>query len=137
MNNSLKRSWKGLVKKGLLFCIIGVMAMSMVACGGKDKKSKSKEPKVQTEQSTNKKTNQKPSSQIQEKNDADDVNTKNKTDIDQNKTDDVKVQDGAEQKSDRKNSTNSNSIKKNSTKKNSTVQKPNNSGSITKEKKNN
>ena len=100
MNNSQKRSWKGFAKKGLIICIIGVMALGLVACGGKDKKSVSKEPKTQTEQSTDKKTKKKPSSKIQKKNDADTADTQNKTGEEQNKTDGAEVQDGTEQKSD-------------------------------------
>ena len=36
--------------------MIGVMALGLVACGGKDKKSDTKVPKTQTEQSKNKNT---------------------------------------------------------------------------------
>ncbi len=54
MNNIHNKTWKGFLKKGLVFCMIGVMAIGLVACGGKDKKSDTKAPKTQTEQSTNK-----------------------------------------------------------------------------------
>ena len=85
-------------------------------------------PKTQTEQSKNKKTNKKPSSQTEKKDDADIEKPQNTTGADQNKTDDTKAQDGADKESDTKNSTQKkptqrNSTKKNSTKKNSTVQK--------------
>ena len=55
------------------------------------------------------------------------IKPQNKTEADQNKTDDTKVQDGADKNSDTKNST----------KKNNTVQKSNETGSTTKDKKNN
>ncbi|GKH34422.1 hypothetical protein MCI89_02050 [Muricomes sp. OA1] len=136
MNNFRNKTWKGFLKKGLVFCMIGVMALGLVACGGKDKKSDTKVPKTQTEQSKNKKTNKKPSSQTEKKDDADIEKPQNTTGADQNKTDDTKAQDGADKESDTKNSTQKkptqrNSTKKNSTKKNSTVQKSNKSGSTT------
>lgn len=65
MNNIHNKTWKGFLKKGLVFCMIGVMAIGLVACGGKDKKSDTKAPKTQTEQSTNKNTNEKSSSQTE------------------------------------------------------------------------
>ena len=134
MNNIRNKKWKGFLKKGLVFCMIGVMALGLVACGGKDKKSVTKASKTQTEQSTNKKTNKKPSSQTEKKDDVDIEEPQSKTGADQNKTDDTKAQDGADKKSDTKKSTQKNSTKKNSTKKNSTVQKSNKSGSTTKDK---
>ena len=41
-----KTTVKGMVKRGLVLCMIGVMALGMVACGGKDKKSTSTQPKT-------------------------------------------------------------------------------------------
>ena len=93
MNNIHNKTWKGFLKKGLVFCMIGVMAIGLVACGGKDKKSDTKAPKTQTEQSTNKNTNEKSSSQTEKKDDADIEKPQNKTEVDQNKTDDTKVPD--------------------------------------------
>ena len=57
MNDLQKKTWKGIIKKGVVFCTIGVMAMGMVACQGKDKKADS--PASKTEQSTDKKTDTK------------------------------------------------------------------------------
>ena len=101
MNNFRNKTWKGFLKKGLVFCMIGVMALGLVACGGKDKKSDTKVPKTQTEQSKNKKTNKKPSSQTEKKDDADIEKPQNTTGADQNKTDDTKAQDGADKESER------------------------------------
>lgn len=103
MNENRKKKLKGTLKKGLVFCMIGVMALGMVACGGKNKKSDTKTPKTQTEQSTNKKTNKKPSSQTEKKDDSDIKKPQSTTGADQKKTDDTKAQDGADKKSDTKN----------------------------------
>ena len=47
-----KTTVKGMVKRGLVLCMVGVMALGMVACGGsKEKKSNSTQPKTKTESS--------------------------------------------------------------------------------------
>lgn len=56
MNNTLKISGKGLMKKGVVFCIIGVLTLGLVACGEKDKKAELDNSKIRTEQSADKKT---------------------------------------------------------------------------------
>ena len=43
------KNLKGFVKKGLMFCMIGVMTLSVTACGTKNNKSDSKKPGTQTE----------------------------------------------------------------------------------------
>lgn len=45
----MKTTVKGMVKRGLVLCMVGVLALGMVACGGaKDKKSTSTQPKTKT-----------------------------------------------------------------------------------------
>ena len=78
-----KTTVKGMVKRGLVLCMIGVMALGMVACGGKDKKSTSTQPKTKTESS--KSTGKKSTTKKQEDKKADDT----KTDYDQEEQNDV------------------------------------------------
>ncbi len=88
-----KTTVKGMVKRGLVLCMVGVMALGMVACGGsKDKKSTSTQPKAKTESNTSAGKNSTTKKQEDEKTDG--VKTENnQTDQkdaaapDQNKTD--------------------------------------------------
>ena len=82
-----KTTVKGMVKRGLVLCMIGVMALGMVACGGKDKKSTSTQPKTKTESS--KSTVKKSTTKRQEDKKADDT----KTDYDQEEQNDVTAPD--------------------------------------------
>lgn len=50
MKDSQKNRWKKLWKKGLVFSMIGVMALGMVACGGKKKEADTKDTNTQKEQ---------------------------------------------------------------------------------------
>ena len=104
-----KTTVKGMVKRGLVLCMVGVMAFGMVACGGnKDKKSTTTQPKTKTESS--KSTGKKSTTKKQEDQKADDtktdydqedqndVTTPNQNDVtapDQNKTDDGQNQGNA------------------------------------------
>lgn len=100
-----KKTVKGFLKKGFVFCMIGVMALGMVACGGEDKKSTSTQPKTKTEsnQPTHKKQNnikkksattvkkqnntkKKPGTTTDKKNDANTVQDNNAADNTQNQT---------------------------------------------------
>lgn len=83
-----KTTVKGMVKRGLVLCMVGVMAFGMVACGGnKDKKSTTTQPKTKTESS--KSTGKKSTTKKQEDKKADDT----KTDYDQEEQNDVTAPD--------------------------------------------
>ena len=44
-NREMKKTTRGFIKKGLVFCVVGVMALSMVACSGHKKKAAGSESK--------------------------------------------------------------------------------------------
>ena len=63
-NREMKKTTRGFIKKGLVFCVVGVMAFSMVACSGHKKKAAGSESKTKTEATQNKTGNQSGSSKV-------------------------------------------------------------------------
>ena len=44
-DREMKKTTRGFIKKGLVFCVVGVMALSMVACSGHKKKAREASPR--------------------------------------------------------------------------------------------
>lgn len=96
MTNAENNTGKKLVKKGLVFCMAGVMALSMVACTGKGKGADTQNSKTESSQSKEKSTG-KSKSGVKSKD-----NKKNKsksgTQSDSKAKDKNKAKSGADQK---------------------------------------
>ena len=47
-----RKTGKGILKQGMIFCVVGVMALGMIACtGGKSKGAEEAQPKSKVESS--------------------------------------------------------------------------------------